>query len=70
MDTNFSPIENYPFLSPFIFVENSKELKKQKNVLIKILNKNKRTLKIKGNHYQNYLNAHEKVFSKVIAEYF
>ncbi len=37
METNFSPIENYPFLSPFIFTENPEELEVQKEVLLKQL---------------------------------
>ena len=37
METNFSPIENYPFLSPFIFTENPEELEVHKEALLKQL---------------------------------
>ncbi len=46
MDTNFSPIENYPFLSPYIFTEDSEKIEKHKkntslvSFLLKITLKN------------------------------
>ena len=70
MDTNFSPIENYPFLSPFVFTEDPKKLEKHKNNLQKKLLKVWRTLQIKDSQTLKYLAAREKVFAKVTEEYY
>ena len=70
MDTNFSPIENYPFLSPFLFTEDLEELEEHKEDLLKHLQKVWRPLKVKTDQTFEYLAAREKVFATVIAEYY
>ena len=70
MDTNFSPIENYPFLSPFLFIENLEELEEHKEDLLKHLQKVWRPLKVETDQIFEYLAAREKVFATVIAEYY
>ena len=70
METNFSPIENYPFLSPFIFTENPEELEVQKEALLKQLEEVWRPLAIDSSQSMEYLTAREKVFAGVIEEYY
>ena len=70
METNFSPIENYPFLSPFIFTENPEELEVQKEVLLKQLEEAWQPLAVASSQYMEYLTAREKVFAGVIEEYY
>ena len=70
MDTNFSPIENYPFLSPFIFTEGPQKLEKHKKALLKKLIKAWMPLHIEDSQTQEYLSAREKVFATVTAEYY
>ncbi|MBC8257682.1 MAG: protein-PII uridylyltransferase [SAR324 cluster bacterium] len=70
MDTNFSPIENYPFLSQFLFQAEPEELQKHQSVLLKQLKKSWDTFDIDTTSTLEYLAAREKVFSSVISEYF
>ena len=70
METNFSPIENYPFLSPFIFTENPEELEVHKEALLKQLEEVWRPLAIDSSQSMEYLTAREKVFAGVIDEYY
>jgi len=70
MDTNFSPIENYPFLSPFIFTEDPQKLEKHKKALLKKLIKAWKPLHLEDNQTQEYLAAREEVFAAVTAEYY
>ena len=70
METNFSPIENYPFLSPFIFTENPEELEVHKEALLKQLEEVWRPLAIDSSQSMEYLTAREKVFAGVIEEYY
>ena len=70
METNFSPIENYPFLSPFIFTENPEELEVHKEALLKQLEEVWRPLAIDSCQSMEYLTAREKVFAGVIEEYY
>jgi len=70
METNFSPIENYPFLSPFIFTENPEELEVNKEALLKQLEEVWRPLAIDSSQSMEYLTAREKVFAGVIEEYY
>ena len=70
MDKIFSPIENYPFLTPFFFRDNHKEYKKHKKALKKLLDEGTNSLKIKKKQHQEYLKAREKIFAKVISVYY
>ena len=70
MDTNFSPIENYPFLSPFIFTEDPQKLEKHKKALLKKLIKAWKPLHLEDSQTQEYLAAREEVFAAVTAEYY
>ena len=70
METNFFPIENYPFLSPFIFTENPEELEVHKEALLKQLEEVWRPLAIDSSQSMEYLTAREKVFAGVIEEYY
>jgi len=70
MDTNFSPIENYPFLSPYLFTEDSEKIEKHKKFLQKKLLKVWRPLQIKESKTLEYLSSRERVFAKVTAEYY
>ena len=68
MEINFSPIENYPFLSPFIFTENPEELEVNKEVLLRQLEEVWRPLAIGSSQSMEYLTAREKVFAGVRSE--
>ena len=70
MNNNFSPIENYHFLSPFLFSENHNEHKKHKKVLKKLLYDSTYSLKINKNKTLEYLKARENVFAEVVAAYY
>ena len=70
MDTNFSPIENYPFLSPFIFNEDPGIIEKHKISILKRLDNVWRPLKIDACQTHEYLAARENVFATVVAEHF
>ena len=70
MDTNFSPIENYPFLSPFIFTEDPQKLETHKKALIKRLIKAWMPLHIEDSQTQKYLTVREEVFATVTAKYY
>ena len=60
METNFFPIENYPFLSPFIFTENPEELEINKEALLKQLEEVWRPLAIDSSQSLEYLTAVKK----------
>tara|TARA_B100000700_G_scaffold328108_1_gene444801 strand:+ start:210 stop:3668 length:3459 start_codon:yes stop_codon:yes gene_type:complete len=70
METNFSEIENYPFLSPFLFLEKIKEIEKKKKSLLNHIKKEWRPPKVEKYSSLEYLNTREKVFSKVISKYY
>ncbi|MDP6332361.1 MAG: protein-PII uridylyltransferase, partial [SAR324 cluster bacterium] len=70
MDTNFSPIENYPFLSPFIFTENPQKLEKHKIALQKKLVKAWKNQHIEDSKTLEYLEVREKIFATVTAKYY
>jgi len=70
MDTNFSPIENYPFLSPFLFTEDAQKIEKHKKDLQKKLLKVWRPLQINDSQILEYLASRERVFATVTSEYF
>ncbi|MDP6215619.1 MAG: protein-PII uridylyltransferase, partial [SAR324 cluster bacterium] len=70
MDTNFSPIENFPFLSPFIFTENPQKLEKHKKALQKKLVNASTHQHIENSKTLEYLEVREKVFAKVTAKYY
>ena len=70
MDTNFYPIENYPFLSPFLFTEDLEELEEHKENILKHLQKVWRPLKVETDQTFEYLATREKVFATVVAEYY
>ena len=70
MDTNFSPIENFPFLSPFIFTENPQKLEKHKKALQKKLVNASRHQHIENSKTLEYLEVREKVFATVTAKYY
>ncbi|MDP6320392.1 MAG: protein-PII uridylyltransferase, partial [SAR324 cluster bacterium] len=70
MDTNFSPIENFPFLSPFIFTENPQKLEKHKKALQKKLVNASTHQHIENSKTLEYLEVREKVFATVTAKYY
>ena len=70
METNFSEIENYPFLSPFLYIENPSEIEKKKKSILILLNNDCPSKKTKKITPLEYLNSREKVFSKVISKYY
>ena len=70
MDTTFSPIENYPFLSPFIFTEDPEKIEKHKKTLLKRLDKVWQPLRIDVSETHEYLAAREKIFETTVAEYY
>jgi UTP:GlnB (protein PII) uridylyltransferase len=70
MDTNFTPIENYPFLSRFLLSEDYKKHQEHRDALLKQLDERWQRNKIKVKQTQEYLAAREKVFADVISEYY
>ncbi|MBS1255351.1 MAG: Bifunctional uridylyltransferase/uridylyl-removing enzyme [Deltaproteobacteria bacterium] len=70
MDTNFTPIENYPFLSRFLLPEDYKKHQEHRDALLKQLDERWQRNKIKVKQTQEYLAAREKVFADVISEYY
>ena len=68
MENNFSEIENYPFLNPFLFKENSSEIEKKKISFLNLLKKDCGNLKNKRRNTLEYLSNREKIFSKVISK--
>jgi len=67
MDTNFSPIENYPFLSPFIFTEDPQKLEKHKKALLKKLIKAWKPLHLETARLRNIL-LHVKKFLQLLLQ--
>ncbi len=70
MDTNFTPIENYPFLSRFLLPEDEEKQQEHSEALVTQLDERWRKNKIKVKQTQEYLTAREKVFADVISEYY
>jgi UTP:GlnB (protein PII) uridylyltransferase len=70
MDTNFTPIENYPFLSRFLLPEDEEKQQEHRDALLKQLDERWQRNKIKVKQTQEYLAAREKVFADVISEYY
>ena len=68
MENNFSEIENYPFLNPFLFKENSSEIEKKKISFLNLLKKDCGNLKNERRNALEYLSNREKVFSKIISK--
>ena len=68
MEKNISETENYPFLTPFIFVNKKLEIEKGKKIFLNLLKKRCETVKIENGNKQNYINTRTKVFSKLISE--
>ena len=70
MDTSFSPIENYPFLSLFILPEDYENDYEHRDALLTKLDEIWQRDKIQSNQTNEYLSARENVFAEVILKYY
>ena len=70
MDTNFSPIENYPFLSQFLLPGDYENHQEYINELLTQLNEVWQRNKIQSKQTHEYLAARENVFAEVILQYY
>ena len=70
MDPSFSPNENYPFLSQFLFSENYENQWDYRDALLTELEKVWQRDKISSKQSNEYLNVRENVFAEVILQYY
>ena len=70
MDTSFSPIENYPFLSQFLLPEDYENHQEHINELLTQLDEVWQRNKIQSLKTHEYLTARENVFAKVVLQYY
>ena len=70
MDTSFSPIENYPFLSQFILPEDYENHQEHINELLTQLDEEWQRNKIQSKQTYEYLTARENVFAEVVLKYY
>ena len=70
MDTSFSPIENYPFLSQFLLPEDYENHKEYINELLTKLDEVWQRNKIQSKQTDEYLTARENVFAEVVLQYY
>ena len=70
MDTSFSPIENYPFLSQFLLPEDYENHQEYINELLTQLDKEWQINKIQSKQTHEYLPARENVFAEVVQHYY
>ena len=70
MDTSFSPIENYPFLSQFFLPEDHENHQEYINELLTQLDEVWQRKKIPSKQIHDYLAARENVFADVVLQYY
>ena len=70
MDTSFSPIENYPFLSQFLLPEDYENHQEYINELLTQLDEVWQRNKIQSKQTHEYLTARENVFAEVVLQYY
>ena len=70
MDTSFSPIENYPFLSQFLLPEDYENLTDYYDALIKKLDKVWQRNRTNSTKTNEYISVRENVFSEVVLQYY
>ena len=70
MDTSFSPIENYPFLSQFLLPEDYENHQEYIYELLTQLDEVWQRNKIQSKQTHEYLTARENVFAEVVLQYY
>ena len=70
MDTSFSPIENYPFLSQFLLPEDYENHQEHSDELLTQLDEVWQRNKIQSKQTHEYLTARENVFAEVVLQYY
>ena len=70
MDTSFSPIENYPFLSQFLLPEDYDNHQEHINELLTQLDEVWQRTKIRSKQSNEYLTARANVFAEVVLQYY
>ena len=70
MDTSFSPIENYPFLSQFLLPEDYENHQEHINELLSQLDEVWQRTKIQSEQSHEYLTSRENVFAEVVLQYY
>ena len=70
MDTSFSPIENYPFLSQFLLPEDYENHQEYSDELLTQLDEVWQRNKIQSKQTHEYLAARENVFAEVVLQYY